>query len=277
MGSDNHYPEERPAHSVKVEPFEIGVTTVTNSEFSEFVADTGYKTTAEIPLDQGIASGMPADYFAAGSLVFHMTDGPVDLRDFRHWWRFVHGACWNKPEGPKSSLEGRQDHPVVHVSLYDALAYADWAGLNLPTEAEWEYAARDGVDSTYPWGENLNPDGKAFANTWQGQFPWQNDQFDHPPYSIPARSYAASRYGLFNMIGNVWEWTNDKFAADHSQTSPCCTPGRPNDGEQYVAKGGSFLCAQSYCRRYRASARSPQESRSSTNHLGFRCVRRGLN
>lgn len=276
MGSDRHYAEESPAHPVSVEPFEIAVTTVTNQQFADFVAETRYSTTAEIPLKPDRNNQMPADYFTAGSLVFQKTDGPVDLQDFRNWWRFVPGTCWKAPEGPGSSIEDRQDHPVVHVSLFDAFAYAKWAGLALPSEAEWEYAARDGVDTTFPWGEALTPDGIALANTWQGQFPWQNDRTENAPFSMPARCFRASRYGLFNMIGNVWEWTSDKFVADHAQAGPCCSPAGPRDGEHYVAKGGSFLCAPSYCRRYRASARSPQEARSSTSHLGFRCIRREM-
>lgn len=275
MGSDRHYPEERPAHLTKVGPFEIGVTAVTNAQFAEFVEDTGYQTTAEIPLEQDHASKMPPEYYAPGSLVFRMTAGPVDLRDFRNWWHFVPGACWHAPEGPGSSYEDRLDHPVVHISLFDALAYANWAGLVLPSEAEWEFAARDGVTTDYPWGDELTPDGVIHANTWIGQFPWNNARTDRTPFSMPAGSFEPSRYGTYNMIGNVWEWTSDKFRANHVETGPCCTPSPPQTGENYVAKGGSFLCAPSYCRRYRASARSPQEARSSTSHLGFRCVRRG--
>jgi len=274
MGSDHHYPEERPAHPQSVDRFGMCATTVTNREFAEFVSATGYKTTAEIPLEADTGSPMPPEYFDAGSLVFRMTSSPVDLRDFRNWWTFVSGACWNSPEGPGSSIEGRQDHPVVHVSLLDALAFADWAELSLPSEAEWEFAARGGAKSEYPWGEELAPNGTAHANTWQGEFPWSNDRTDGPPFSMPARSFEANGYGLFNMIGNVWEWTTDKFTTSHGQPSPCCFPNGPTDGESFVVKGGSFLCAPSYCRRYRTSARSPQEARSSTSHLGFRCVLR---
>lgn len=274
MGSDRHYPEEGPAHPVKVGPFEIGVATVTNRQFAAFVAETGYQTTAEIPLEQGRTPGMPPEYFVAGSLVFQMTDGPVNLRDFRNWWQFVPGACWHAPEGPGSSTEGRQDHPVVHISLFDAFAYADWAGLALPSEAEWEYAARDGVTTEYPWGDDLAPNGVVHANTWNGQFPWKNDRTNHAPFSTPVRSFRPGRYGIYNMIGNVWEWTGDKFRTSHVEAGPCCIPAGPRDGEAYVVKGGSFLCAPSYCRRYRATARSPQEARSSASHLGFRCIRR---
>lgn len=274
MGSVRHYPEERPAHQRNVAAFEMDATTVTNAEFAQFVAETGYQTTAEIPIDPSSAPGMPAEYFAAGSLVFHSAKGPVNLKDARNWWRFVPEANWQKPEGPESSFVGREDHPVVQVSLIDAVAYAKWAGKSLPTEVEWEYAARDGVETLYPWGENLLENGEVRANTWQGNFPWRN--LAKPPFSWAANTGTPSRYGLYNMIGNVWEWTIDGFSSLHKPNKTCCTPSaRAIEGKSYVVKGGSFLCAPSYCRRYRASARSPQEARSSTNHLGFRCVRRG--
>ncbi|MGI9390146.1 MAG: formylglycine-generating enzyme family protein [Boseongicola sp.] len=274
MGSNSHYPEERPALPVSVKPFDISISAVTNREFAAFVNETGYQTTAETPLPADSSSGMPPDYFEAGSLVFHMRSKPVDLRDFRNWWRFVPGACWHAPEGPGSSVAELLDHPVVHTSIFDALAYADWAGLVLPTEAEWEFAARGGVETTYPWGDELEPNGTARANTWQGEFPWKNSRRDRPPFTMPVRAFEPNQFGLYNMIGNVWEWTCDKYSASHQTRSPCCVPGGAKDGENYVVKGGSFLCAPSYCRRYRASARSPQEARSSTSHLGFRCVRR---
>ena len=274
MGSDRHYPEERPAHPAIVDPFEIGVTTVTNRQFAEFVADTGYRTTAEIPLESNGDEGLPLEYFAPGSLVFQMTQGQVNLQDFRNWWHFLPGAFWRMPEGPGSSIDDRQDHPVVHVSLFDALAYTDWADLSFPSEAEWEHAARDGVETEYPWGDERTPGGVAHANIWYGEFPWRNDRTDHVSFSMAVRAFRPSRYGLFNMIGNVWEWTKDKFRASHLDSGKCCTHGSLQSGENYVVKGGSFLCSPSYCRRYRASARSPQEARSSTSHLGFRCVKR---
>lgn len=271
MGCDHAYPEERPAHSVTVDPFEMAACTVTNAQFAAFVAATGYVTTAEIPIDPADVPGMPEDYYQAGSLVFHRTDGPVDLRDPRHWWRFVKGACWHAPEGPGSDIAGREDHPVVQVSLIDAQAYVDWAGMALPTEAQWEFAARDGVVMDYPWGDTLIPEDGPRTNTWQGAFPYQNARGQEGPLSMPVTAFAPSRYGLYNMIGNVWEWTTDRFAARHD-VKPCCTPPRPGEGTVHVLKGGSFLCAPSYCRRYRPSARSPQEARSATNHIGFRCV-----
>lgn len=274
MGSDRHYPEERPARLASVKSFDMCIYAVTNREFAGFVDDTGYQTTAEIPLAADVSAAMPPEYFEAGSLVFQMRNKPVDLRDFRNWWSFVPGACWRLPEGPDSSIEDRLDHPVVHISLFDALAYAEWAGLTLPTEPEWEFAAKGGVETTYPWGDELAPNGAAQANTWQGDFPWKNSRSDAPPFSTSVHAFEPNQYGLYNMIGNVWEWTRDKYSGSHENRTPCCVPGAPRDGEAYVVKGGSFLCAPSYCRRYRASARSPQEARSSTSHLGFRCIRR---
>ena len=275
MGSDRHYPEERPKRRVAVSGFRMDRCTVTNAQFRQFVANTGYVTTAEIPLDPDRGVHMPPEYFAAGSLVFKMTGGPVDLKDFRQWWDFVPGAFWDRPEGPGSSIEGREDHPVVQVSLYDALAYCAWVGKELPVEKEWEYAARDGTASEFPWGSTLTPHGVQKANTWLGEFPWQNLKTQQAPFSCPVGSHEPSRFGLYNMIGNVWEWTLTPFETSPQALSNCCTPAQKiAEGGNYVVKGGSFLCAPSYCRRYRATARSPQEARSSTNHLGFRCILR---
>lgn len=275
MGSDRHYLEERPQHPTRVKPFQMDRTAVTNAQFTEFVEATDYRTTAEIPLDPATAPSMPAAYFEAGSLVFHMTDGPVDLRDFRRWWKFIPGACWRHPEGPKSTIEDRLDHPVVQVSLPDALAYAEWAGRSLPSERQWEFAARSTSDEEYSWGAALNEGDEIHANTWIGSFPFQNDRTETAPFTQSVSAYDPNAYGLYNMIGNVWEWTIDAFQNAHDPGVNCCTPSRTIEpGKNYVTKGGSFLCAPSYCRRYRASARSPQEAHSSTNNLGFRCVGR---
>ncbi len=274
FGSDNHYPEEAPRHQASVEPFVISPYAVTNADFTAFVAATNYVTSAENPIDPATAPGMPAEYFAPGSLVFQMTEGSVDLRDFRKWWAFVPGANWRNPEGPDSTINDRQDHPVVQVSLFDALAYADWAELSLPTEKQWEFAARDGVETEFPWGDELTVGPHIHANTWHGAFPHQNDRRQSTPFTEAVDAHSASRFGLFNMIGNVWEWTTDSYTSAHNPDKKCCTPTRTMDGQNITVKGGSFLCAPSYCRRYRASARSPQEARSSTNHLGFRCVGR---
>ena len=275
MGSDRHYLEERPQHPTRVKPFQMDRTAVTNAQFAEFVEATDYRTIAEIPLDPATAPSMPAAYFEAGSLVFHMTDGPVDLRDFCRWWKFIPGACWRHPEGPKSTIEDRLDHPAVQVSLPDALAYAEWAGRSLPSERQWEFAARSTSDEEYSWGAALNEGDEIHANTWIGSFPFQNDRTETAPFTQSVSAYDPNAHGLYNMIGNVWEWTIDAFQNAHDPGVNCCTPSRTiEQGKNYVTKGGSFLCAPSYCRRYRASARSPQEAHSSTNNLGFRCVGR---
>lgn len=273
MGSNHHYPEEAPAFTTSVRPFAMDAGTVTNAEFAAFIRATGYVTEAERPLDPALTPDLPPEAYVPGGLVFTQTEGPVPLHDFRQWWRFVPGAYWAAPEGPETDLDGRWNHPVVQVSLADAMAYAQWAGKALPTEKEWEFAARSGVDTTWPWGDELRPEGRVIANTWQGEFPFLNNQ-DGGVLSWPSRAGAANAYGLYTMIGNVWEWTVSRFGT-HGETRACCSPSnRVSAGETYVVKGGSFLCAPSYCRRYRATARSPQEARSATNHLGFRCVLR---
>ena len=187
---------------------------------------------------------MPAAYFEAGSLVFHMTDGPIDLRDFRRWWKFIPGACWRHPEGPKSTIEDRLDHPVVQVSLPDALAYAEWAGRSLPGERQWEFAARSTSDEEYSWGAALNEGDEIHANTWLGSFPFQNDRTETAPFTQSVSAYDPNAHGLYNMIGNVWEWTIDAFQNAHDPGVNCCTPSRTIEpGKNYVTKGGSFLCA----------------------------------
>jgi len=273
MGSDRHYLEERPRHLSHIKPFGMDCTAVSNAQFAEFVEATGYRTHAEIPLDPAADPSMPAVYFEAGSLVFQMTDGPIDLRDFRQWWKFTPGACWHHPEGPASTIKDRLDHPVVHVALPDAQAYAEWAGKSLPTERQWEFAACSLSNEEYPWGASLDEGGKRHANTWTGSFPYHHDRTKSAPFTQSVSSYAPNAHGLHNMIGNVWEWTIDEFQDVHDPHMRCCTPSLSVEpGKNYVTKGGSFLCAPSYCRRYRASARSAQEAHSSTSNLGFRCV-----
>jgi sulfatase modifying factor 1 len=299
MGSDVHYPEERPSRDVIVDDFWIDACAVTNAEFARFVTDTGYRTVAERPLDPALYPDPAPGMLVPGSLVFHMTDGPVDTRDPRNWWRYVPGACWKHPEGPGSTITGREAHPVVQVAYEDADAYAAWAGKSLPTEAEWEYAARGGlVAAEFAWGDEFTPGGRHMANTWQGPFPWRN--FADDPRrgdgfagTAPVACFPANGFGLHDMAGNVWEWTADWYAASHqaSSPSPCCAPrnprGGPMDGSfdpalprspipRKVVKGGSFLCAPNYCRRYRPAARQPQMVDSAMSHLGFRCVRRGI-
>jgi formylglycine-generating enzyme len=290
MGSDRFYPEERPRRRVRVDPFWIDETPVTNAEFARFVASTGYRTFAEAAPDPADYPGMPAEMAHAGSLVFTPTEGPVDLHEFTQWWAFVFGADWRHPLGPQSSIAGMDEHPVVHVAWEDAQAYAAWAGKSLPTEAEWEYAARGGAaEGEYAWGDELAPGGAMMANYWQGAFPHENLQLDGWERTSPVRVYPPNGFGLYDMIGNVWEWTRDWYAEprEGSKTrTPCCVADNPRGArrdESYdpaaeariprkVLKGGSHLCAETYCQRYRPAARHPQAIDSSTSHIGFRCV-----
>jgi sulfatase modifying factor 1 len=290
MGSDRHYAEERPAHPVSVGTFWIDSHAVTNESFAAFVVATGYVTLAERPLDLALYPGADLELAVPGALVFRMTDGPVDTRDRRHWWHYVPSACWHHPEGPGSNLEGRDTHPVVHVAVEDAEAYAAWAGKALPTEAEWEFAARGGLEQAeFCWGDTFTPDGRQMANTWQGPFPWRNFAADGFAGTAPVASYDPNGYGLYDMAGNVWEWTTDWNTARHTDAAdkPCCVPANPRGGPvesscdvrqaairipRKVVKGGSFLCAPSYCRRYRPAARQPQMIDSAMSHIGFRCV-----
>ena len=283
MGSDDHYAEERPAHERRVDGFLLDEHPVTNAEFRRFVRATGHVTVAEqVPDAADFDDADPAD-LVAGSLVFRQTDGPVPLDDWRRWWHWVPGACWTAPSGPGSTLGGREHHPVVHVAFEDALAYAQWAGKRLPTEVEWEYAARAGrPPTTYAWGEDFMPHGRAMANTWQGRFPYENLNSSGLAGTTPVGRYRANDWGLVDMIGNVWEWTSSEWTVDHKSTAAtatthsCCAPQRPaatvGEDDRRVMKGGSHLCAASYCLRYRPPARQGQAARSSTSHLGFRCV-----
>ncbi len=277
MGSDRFYAEERPAREVSVAAFRLMRAPVTNAEFASFVAATGHVTTAEAGIDPAQDPGFPPEYYAPASLVFTPTDGPVPLDDPRHWWRLAQGARWDAPEGPGSSLEGRMDHPVAHVSFADAEAYCRWAGLRLPTEVEWEWAAGGGPSTTYPWGDALAPEGGTPANIWIGDFPWRNLRHGAGPFSTPVGFYPANGFGLVDMIGNVWEWTASPFDRS-AATAPCCIPAggaKPSAAKMLAAKGGSFLCAESYCRRYRPQARTPQEFTATAANLGFRCAADG--
>ncbi|WP_374659048.1 formylglycine-generating enzyme family protein [Phenylobacterium sp.] len=291
MGSDRFYPEESPARRVRVDPFWIDETPVTNRQFAAFVRATGHKTLAEIAPDPKDYPGMPPEMARAGSLVFRMTDRPVWLGDPSQWWEFKFGAYWRRPLGKPGPM-ALDDHPVVHVAYEDAAAYAAWAGKALPTEAEWEFAARGGGDDDYAWGGELAPGGTMMANYWQGEFPWQNLALDGWERTSPVGAFPANGYGLVDMVGNVWEWTCDWYADAQAlaPASPCCAPSNPKGGAmeasydpatpqvvipRRVIKGGSHLCAESYCRRYRPAARHPQAIDSSTGHIGFRCVVRG--
>jgi len=288
MGSDRHYPEEAPEHSVKVGGFWIDRTPVTNRDFRKFVNATGHVTFAEIRPDARDYPGALPHMLKAGSLVFTPPKDAVDLRDFSQWWNFKFGADWRRPTGPRSSISGRDDHPVVHVAYRDAEAYAKWAGKDLPSEAEWEFAARGGLDGTeFAWGDELTPGGRQMANTWQGAFPLENLALDGHERTSPVTAFPPNGYGVYDMIGNVWEWTTDWFSAAHDAPSGCCIPENPRGGPEAasydprqpqvkiprkVIKGGSHLCAPNYCRRYRPAARHAEPIDTSTSHLGFRCV-----
>jgi formylglycine-generating enzyme len=279
MGSDRFYREERPTRSVSVSGFWMDTHPVTNAEFGQFVRATGYATLAERSPDPAAYRNADPSLLVPGSLVFRKPDRPVDLRDYRAWWEYLPGADWRHPEGPCSSLEGRGDHPVVHVAYEDACAYAAWAGKELPTEPEWEFAARGGLHgATYAWGDLLAPDGRPMANTWQGRFPWENLCEDGYEGTSPVGAFPANGYGLHDMIGNVWEWTASLFAphgAEHRAKS-CCNPSGPGVAlPRRVVKGGSHLCAPNYCLRYRPAARQGEQVDTSTCHIGFRCIVRG--
>jgi formylglycine-generating enzyme required for sulfatase activity len=279
MGSDRFYPEERPVREVTVEAFSIDRRPVTVAEFRRFVKATGHVTWAEQAPEAADYPGAEPGDLVPGSLVFRKTEGPVDLRDFRNWWSWTAGADWRHPEGPETNVGGRELHPVTHVSYSDAERYAAWAGKSLPTEAEWEYAARGGLDAAvFTWGDDFAPRGRMMANTWQGEFPWQNLLTDGYEGTSPVGKFPPNGFGLHDMAGNVWEWTSDWFAQPtHAGARPCCAPSSPlaAPGERFprkVIKGGSHLCAPNYCLRYRPAARQAESVDTTTCHIGFRCV-----
>lgn len=295
MGTDSKlgWPDEKPAHPVRVDGFWIDETEVTNTQFRTFVESTGYVTTAEeAPSVEEILSQLPpgtpappADQLVAGSLVFTLTDGPVDLKDYSKWWNWTPGANWQHPEGPESDLTGREQHPVVHVSWDDAVAFAKWAGKRLPTEAEWEFAARGGlIGKPYVWGDEAPSDTRIFANLWQGEFPHKNSQADGYVRTAPVRTFQANGYGAFDMAGNVWEWCADAYdqqayarqAGQGVLVNPLgersVDSRNPRSGSR-SQRGGSFLCNDQYCSRYRPSARHGLAPDTGMSHVGFRCVK----
>ena len=293
MGSDHHYPEEAPRHRVRVDGFWMDRTPVTVRQFTEFVRATGHVTTAEIAPNPDDYPGALPELCHPGSLVFSPPGHPVDLSDWSQWWEFRLGADWRHPDGLGSSSEELLHHPVVHVTYGDAAAFAEWAGKRLPTEAEWEIAAWGGTENAeFAWGAQLEPDGRHFANVWQGEFPWQNLASDGFERTSPVGTFPSNGFGLTDMIGNVWEWTDDWYRARHPEAAdkPCCVPANPRGGPKSdshdrcdrvaiprkALKGGSHLCAPNYCRRYRPAARHAQPIDTSTSHIGFRCVRSGL-
>ncbi len=271
MGSEEFYAEEGPVRDVTVGPLAIDRHPVTVSEFRRFVTETGHVTDAERAPDPALYPDADPDLLVPGSLVFQRTVGPITLRDPHAWWRYVPGACWHAPEGPGSSVRGRHRHPVTHIAYADARAYAAWAGKALPTEAEWEYAARGGLDGArFAWGEEIAPNGKMMANWWQGRFPWENLRLDGYEGTSPIGAFPPNGFGLSDMCGNVWEWTADRFT--QAATSSCCTPPAPETIPRNTIKGGSHLCAPSYCLRFRPAARQGEAIDTSTSHIGFRCV-----
>lgn len=294
MGSDRHYPEEAPVHRVTVGDFWMDETPVTNAQFRRFVEATGYVTWAEIAPDPKDYPGALPHMLKAGGLVFTPPAKVANLQDWSQWWSFTFGANWRRPYGKGSHIGGQDDHPVVQVAYKDAEAYAKWAGRELPTEAEWEFAARGGLDGAeFAWGDELTPGGKHLANTWQGEFPRDNTRADGWARTSPVRAFPPNGYGLHDMIGNVWEWTTDFWSTRHPADAPgiesgkaCCVPENPRGGPaessydpriripipRKVLKGGSHLCAPNYCRRYRPAARHAEAVDTSTTHVGFRCV-----
>ena len=299
MGSSDDYAEndEGPEIQVKVDPFFMDETEVTNAEFEKFVNETGYVTVSERPVDweqikKELPKGTPKPHdsiLQSGSLVFTPPNQKVPLNDYSQWWQWVKGADWKHPEGPESSIEGKDNHPVVQIAFEDAQAYAKWAGKRLPTEAEWEYASREtGSESQFAWGDELTPNGSYLANFFQGDFPYRNTQLDGFESSAPVKSFYKNSNGLYDMIGNVWEWTSDWYRPDtkvqylsngsklcYNPTGPKSSydPNNPYATAQRVIKGGSFLCSKDYCSNYRPSSRMATSVDSGQNHLGFRCVK----
>lgn len=283
MGTDDpRFPDARPVHEVEVSGFYMDEHEVTNAQFAEFVSATGYVTVAERPLDPADYPGVPESVLVPGSAVFVPPANEVPLDNPLGWWQYVAGASWRHPEGSASSIEGRDNEPVVHVSYEDAAAYAAWAGKRLPTEAEWEYAARGGKEGQkYYWGDELKPNGEWAANIYQGDFPFRNALEDGFAFVSPVKSFPANGFGLYDMEGNVWEWCSDFYRPDYYGQGAKRDPKGPSESYdpyapgvvQRVQRGGSFLCSDEYCIRYMAGSRGKGEVTSASNNLGFRCVK----
>lgn len=290
MGSDSHYPEEAPARRVHVDGFWMDIHTVTNRDFARFVEETGHVTLAERPADPARYPDAAPDQLAPSSVMFRKPSQPVDMSNHFNWWVYVGGADWRHPRGPASSIRKLMDHPVVHVAWEDVAAYAAWAGKAIATEAEWEFAARGGLDGAeFVWGDELVPDGRYMANTFQGDFPCRNTLEDGFEFTSPVGFFPPNGYGLHDMAGNVWQWTSDWYRAHGDAPQSCCTLSNPRGAAETdsfdlaqpgiaiprkVTKGGSHLCAPNYCKRYRPAARMAQPVDTSISHLGFRCILR---
>jgi formylglycine-generating enzyme required for sulfatase activity len=273
--------DARPIHTVSLDGFWMDAAPVTNLQFARFVQATGYVTVAERKPDPKDFPGVPAEKLVPGALVFHPPSKAVPLDDVSQWWDYVPGASWRHPEGPRSFLKGREDHPVVQVCYEDAAAYARWAGKRLPTEAEWEYAARGGLTQMpYVWGKEFRPGGKWMANTWQGRFPNANSLEDGYERTSPVRAFPPNGFGLYDMAGNVWEWCSDWYRPDYYAHSPRKNPQGPPDSfdpdepgqPKRVQRGGSFLCTDQYCSRYMPGGRGKGATDTGASHIGFRCV-----
>src|SRR5690606_13676153 len=280
MGSIE-FADSKPLHEVRVGGFWIDEHEVTNRQFARFVQATGYQTVAERPLDPKDFPTVPLDLLVPGSAVFTPPGSQPSLDDYTNWWTYVAGANWRHPEGPGSTIEGREDHPVVHIAYEDAEAYATWAGKRLPTEAEWEFAARAmRTNEKYYWGNSMKPGGQWVANIYQGNFPTKDTGEDGVVGTSRVKSFAANRLGIYDMDGNVWEWCSDFYRPDYYQNSPANNPKGPSDSYdpaepnmvKRVQRGGSFLCNDQYCERYIAGSRGKGEVSSAGNNLGFRCV-----
>lgn len=284
MGSEEGQPDEKPVHEVTVDGFWMDTYELTNEEFEKFVKATGYVTIAERKPRQEDFPDAPPEALVPGAIVFTPPPGQVPLTDHMAWWRYVPGANWRHPEGPESTIKGREKHPVVQVAWFDAMAYAKWAGKRLPTEAEWEFAARGGKEKlTYIWGNEKTPDGKWLANIWQGSFPNGNTLQDGFKLQSPVGSFAPNGYGLYDMAGNVWEWTSDWYMPDYYAKSPKQNPQGPQESYdpnepgvwKRITRGGSYLCTEAYCWGYRPAMRMKTSPDTGLNHTGFRCVRNG--
>ena len=296
MGSDKFYPEEKPVRNVTVDAFYMDKFAVTNEDFKRFVDNTGYITVAERPLNPDDYPGALPELLVPGALVFQKASGPVDLSSYFNWWAWVPGASWKYPGGPATTLEGKERHPVVQIAFEDAEAYAIWAGKELPTEAQWEFAARGGLDGMdFTWGNEDVQLTRPMANTWQGQFPYENLLTDNYESTAPVGSFEPNGYGLYDLAGNVWEWTSDWYLKNVDSSTEkyktCCTVANPRvispEGSydpcqpeikipRKVIKGGSHLCAPNYCLRYRPAARQPQMIDTAMSHIGFRCIVRQI-